>query len=100
QFSAFVHGLAIDRDGRVWIADAGLHSVTQHEASGKTVRTLGTPREATPTYYGAPFNMPTGVAFSSDGEVYVSDGYGNRRVHRFSREGELVGSWGEPGSGP
>ena len=44
--------------------------------------------------------MPTGVAFSSTGEMFVSDGYGNRRVHCFSAEGELKHSWGEPGTGP
>ena len=53
-----------------------------------------------PTFYGGPFNMPTGVAFASNGDVYVSDGYGNRRVHRFSATGELLHSWGMAGDGP
>jgi streptogramin lyase len=99
-FSSFAHGLTIDGQGCVWIADAGLHTVTQHDPSGVLIRTIGTPGAAAPTYYGAPFNMPTGVAFSSSGEFYVSDGYGNRRVHCFSPEGELIRSWGQPGSGP
>ena len=55
---------------------------------------------ASPTLYGKPFNMPTGVAFASTGEIFVSDGYGNRRVHCFSPDGELKHSWGEPGDGP
>jgi DNA-binding beta-propeller fold protein YncE len=100
RFSSFVHGLTIDREGRVWIADAGRHMVTRHEPSGEPLATLGTPDAAAPTFYGAPFNMPTGVAFSSAGEVFVSDGYGNRRVHCFSRDGRLLRSWGEPGGGP
>jgi outer membrane protein assembly factor BamB len=89
KFSTFVHGLSIDRDGKIWIADSGLHTVTQHEPDGTLLRTLGTPNAAAPTFYGQPFNMPTGTAFTSDGDVFVSDGYGNRRVHRFSPDGTL-----------
>jgi streptogramin lyase len=100
QFSAFVHGMTIDPDGRVWIADSGLHTVTQHEPDGTLLQTLGTQHAAAPTFYGKPFNMPTGTAFTTDGDIFVSDGYGNRRVHRFSSTGELKHSWGEPGAGP
>ena len=100
QFSAFVHGMTIDRDGRVWIADSGLHTVTQHEPDGTLLRMLGAKNAAAPTFYGKPFNMPTGTAFTTDGDMFVSDGYGNRRVHRFSSTGELKHSWGEPGAGP
>ncbi len=100
QFSHFVHGLSIDRDGKIWITDTGLHTVTCHEPDGTLLLTLGTAHAAEPTFYGKPFNMPTGVAFTSDGGVFVSDGYGNRRVHHFSRSGVLLNTWGEPGSGP
>jgi len=99
-FSNFVHGLSIDREGKIWIADSGLHTVTRHEPDGTLLRTLGTPNAAAPTFYGQPFNMPTGTAFTSDGDVFVSDGYGNRRVHRFSPDGALKYSWGEHGTGP
>ena len=100
QFSSFVHGLTIDPAGNVWIADSGLHTVTQHEPDGTLLRTLGMRGAAAPTLYGKPFNMPTGVAFASTGEMFVSDGYGNRRVHCFSSDGELKHSWGAPGVGP
>jgi DNA-binding beta-propeller fold protein YncE len=49
---------------------------------------------------GSPFNAPTDVALSAAGEIFVSDGYGNARVHRFAPDGKLLLSWGEPGSGP
>ena len=39
------------------------------------------------------------TALSPQGDLYVSDGYGNSRVHRFSADGTLVQSWGEPGAG-
>jgi uncharacterized protein (DUF924 family) len=100
EFSSFVHGMTIDPAGHVWITDTGVHTVTQHTPDGKKLRTLGSPGAASPTLYGKPFNMPTGVAIASTGELFVSDGYGNRRVHCFSSEGELKHSWGEPGDGP
>ncbi|HSU05370.1 MAG TPA: 6-bladed beta-propeller [Acetobacteraceae bacterium] len=99
-FSSFVHGLSVDAAGHVWIADSGRHEVTEHAADGTLIRTLGDREVPAPTFYGRPFNMPTGVAFASDGDMYVSDGYGNRRVHRFAADGTLKHSWGEPGSGP
>jgi DNA-binding beta-propeller fold protein YncE len=100
RFSEFVHGLSIDRDGAVWIADSGLHTVTKHTPDGTPLLTLGRAGAAAPTFYGSPFNMPTGTAFTLDGGVYVSDGYGNRRVHRFATDGTLEHSWGGPGAEP
>src|SRR5215469_12591549 len=100
EFSSFVHGLTMDRAGKIWIADSGLHTVTEHRPDGTLLRTLGMRSAAAPTLYGKPFNMPTGTAFTANGDVFVSDGYGNRRVHCFSPEGELKHSWGEPGDGP
>lgn len=47
-----------------------------------------------------PFNRPTGIAFSPSKEFFVSDGYGNAAVHRFSREGKLLKTWGGPGDKP
>ena len=49
---------------------------------------------------GPPFYFPTNVALSPEGEIYVSDGYGNARVHKFAADGRLLCSWGEPGAGP
>ena len=34
------------------------------------------------------------------GDLYVSDGYGNARVHKYSPDGKLLLSWGEPGTDP
>lgn len=100
RFSPFVHGLAIDPAGKVWITDSGAHTVTVHEPDGTMIRRFGTPSFPSPTLSGRPFNMPTGVAFAHSGDFYVSDGYGNRRVHRYDSVGELKHSWGEPGTGP
>src|SRR5207245_9216864 len=43
---------------------------------------------------------PTNLALATNGDLYVSDGYGIARVHRFSPNGKLLASWGEPGTGP
>ena len=47
-----------------------------------------------------PFNRCTHTALSPKGDLYVSDGYGNARVHKYSPDGKLLFSWGEPGTEP
>ena len=47
-----------------------------------------------------PFNHPTEMMAHPNGDIYVTDGYRNARVHRFTRDGQLVTSWGAPGTGP
>ena len=46
------------------------------------------------------FNRPTDVAFAPNGDFYVSDGYGNSRVVKFSRDGKYLLEWGKRGTGP
>ncbi len=100
RFSDFVHALALGPDGTVYVTDSGLHAIFQHQPDGTPIRTWGTPGMPAATLYGNPFNMPTHVAFHPNGDAYVTDGYGNRRVHRFGMDGTLKMSWGEPGEGP
>ena len=64
----------------------GVHSDTGCEKAGDLV-----PRAA------GPFNYPTEMVPDPSGDLFVSDGYRNARVHRFSSEGRLKYSWGEPG---
>jgi hypothetical protein len=49
---------------------------------------------------GEPFHRCTHTALSPKGEIYVSDGYGNAKVHKYSPDGKLLLSWGEPGTDP
>jgi len=63
-------------------------------------REWGRPGVPGATYYNREFNMPTGVAIASDGCIFVSDGCGNRCVHKYSNIGEHLMTWGEAGSGP
>lgn len=68
------------------IGKRGVHSDTGCEQPGKLV-----PRAA------GPFNYPTEIAPAPSGDLYITDGYRNSRVHRFTRDGQLINSWGEPG---
>ncbi len=92
------HGLRIDRSDNIWVTDRGLHQVFKFSQDGKLLMTLGV--ERVPGLDGAHFNKPTDVAFGTDGSVYVSDGYGNSRVAKFSAEGKFLLDWGHKGQGP
>lgn len=91
------HGAYIDSEGHIYLADCGNHTVRKFTLDGELLLTLGT--ENRPGTDGKPFDKPTGVAVAPSGDIYVSDGYGNRRVHKFSPEGKLLMSWGEAGVG-
>jgi len=105
------HGILITPDDMVYCTDDKDHTVRKCTIDGKVLMTLGTKDQPTDTGYdgkdwrtiersGPPFNRPTNLALSPEGEMFVSDGYGNARVHKFSPEGKLLFSWGEPGDGP
>ena len=49
---------------------------------------------------GEPFRRCTHTALSPAGEIYVSDGYGNARIHKYAPDGKRLMSWGQPGAGP
>ena len=102
------HGITIDADERVWIVDKGGHWVKIFDLEGSLLTTIGDGRPSetgiegdfqTIKHGGPPFNEPTNVGFGPSGEAFIGDGYGNARIHRFDREGNLELSWGEPGQG-
>jgi DNA-binding beta-propeller fold protein YncE len=105
------HGIHIGPDDCVYVVDSGNSTVRKFSPTGEQLLVLGDPARRSDTGYdgtdyrtitqgGAPFNAPTGVAVGRNNEFYVSDGYGNARIHRFNERGELLGSWGAPGKGP
>jgi DNA-binding beta-propeller fold protein YncE len=101
QFAEGAHGLYVRReaDGEyLYFTDVARHCVVKCALDGREIWTLGEPgRVGT---WGEPFNKPTSVAFTPDGDFYVSDGYGNARVHHFDPDRKLIRSWGERGNGP
>ena len=92
------HGAYIDVDDNFFCVDNGNHTVRKFARDGELVFKLGT--EGKPASSGKPFNKPTDLAQALNGDLYVSDGYGNSNVHRFTANGEFIQSWGEPGTGP
>lgn len=94
------HGIYIDSADNVWITDAETHTIEKFTLGGELLMTIGTRNWATVTLRGEPFNMPTSVTVAPDGNLFITDGYGNRRVHKFTAAGKLVTGWGEPGAGP
>jgi DNA-binding beta-propeller fold protein YncE len=105
------HGIFIHPDDSVWCTDDVDHTVRKFTPEGKLLLTLGTSGKPSDTGVqgidyrtikrgGPPFNRPTNVALAPDGTLLITDGYGNARVHRFSPDGKLLASFGEPGDGP
>jgi len=93
------HGIYIDPEDNVYCTEHSAHCVYKFNRHGELVMKLGTPGKPA-EQDGDPFNQPTDLAVASTGELFVSDGYGNARVHKFSSDGELLLSWGERGNGP
>jgi len=91
------HGISIDGWDRVWIADRDAHQIVVFNHEGEVLLRIG---ERHVPRWMAPFNHPTRAAVALDGEIYVADGYGNARIHRFSPEGDWRASSGELGQDP
>ncbi len=95
------HGITIGPDDSLWLTDDTHHTIRQFTPEGRLLLTLGDPDTPATLQSGRPFNRPTHVALCPrTGEIYVSDGYGNSRVHKYDPRGRHLFSWGEPGSDP
>ena len=106
------HGISITPDNFVYCVDHEAHVVLKFTLDGKLLQTIGNRDKPSATGFtgfkferinvthsAGPFNLPTQAVESSTGEIFVSDGYGNTRIHKFSSDGELLLSWGNPGRG-
>lgn len=102
------HGLFIDPEDNLYVVDTGAHAVYKFDTHGNKLLTLGTPGAPSDTglvpdrspvsHGGPPFHFPTHLIVLDSGEIWVTDGYGNARVHRFAADGSLLESWGGPGA--
>ena len=102
------HGLHIDDDENIYLPVKNSHVVQKYDRSGNLLMTLGEWYKPSDTGWSGnteepalraagPFNRPSDVSISPDGYLYISDGYGNARVHKFDKDGNLLNSWGAPG---
>jgi sugar lactone lactonase YvrE len=111
------HAINIGPDNLIYTTDNGDHTVRKFSLDGELLLTLGLPNQPSDTGYvrgapvsiaavegvkypGPPFNGCTDSVVAPNGDIYVSDGYQNCRVHRFNSAGALLHSWGQVGSGP
>ena len=92
------HHVKVDREGNLWLADYLRHVVRKCSPEGKVLLSLGEPGKAGSDE--RHFNGPTDTAVLPNGDVFVSDGYGNRRVVQFDKQGRYVKQWGQAGNGP
>lgn len=106
------HGIYIDDESYIWLADDTDHTVRKLDKDHNVLMTLGTEGVGSDTgiskprawktikQAAGPFNSPTAVCLDGDKNIYVADGYGNCRIHKFSPQGELLKSWGDIGDKP
>ncbi len=92
------HGLTVDYEDNIWLTDVGTHQVFKYSPEGRRLMTLGERRISGSDQ--THFNLPTDVAVLRDGSFYVSDGYQNTRVVKFSADGKYEFKWGKKGDGP
>ena len=110
---AWPHGLHVDRDGNVWVTEAGSgessqvagrvfgHQVFKFSPQGELLMTLG---EAGVSGDG-PYHLtaPSDVVTAPNGDIFVVDGHnqtGNNRIVRYSSDGTFIKAFGETGHGP
>jgi streptogramin lyase len=110
---SFAHTVRVDKDDNIWAVDKGSDLVIKFNQAGRVTQVYGRRKESAddeskawehvnpplPPVNGL-FRQPTDVAWDSDGNIYISDGYVNSRIAKYSHNGDWVKSWGEPGKGP
>jgi DNA-binding beta-propeller fold protein YncE len=111
------HAIHLDPEGYLWTVDDGTHTVLKLDSSGRVRMVLGRSKESSAQLGPLPptpawgsraitdkdllrFNRPTDVAWDAAGNLYVTDGYGNSRVVKFTRDGRYLTEWGRKGTGP
>jgi DNA-binding beta-propeller fold protein YncE len=108
---SYAHAIRFDRDDNLWAIDKGSDMIVRFNPEGHVTMVFGRKKEASdeaepwtrvtpprPPVNGQ-FRQPTDVAWDADGNIYISDGYINSRVAKFTKDGDWVASLGEPGGG-
>lgn len=98
DFLKVPHSIWIGEDDIIYMTDCEMHTVMTFTLDGDMLSMLGTPGK--PGALGQPFNSPTWAVPGLDDDLYVTDGYGQNYVHRFTSDGELIRTWGGAGTEP
>jgi streptogramin lyase len=110
---SFAHSVRIDRDDNIWAIDKGSDMIVKFNQAGRVMMVFGRRKESAdhgtvpwenvdpplPAVDGL-FRQPTDVAWDSDANIYISDGYINSRVAKYDKNGDWVKSWGTKGTAP
>jgi DNA-binding beta-propeller fold protein YncE len=94
----WLHGLHVDPWDNVWVTDVGRHLIMKFDPAGALVQTLGV--DGVAGCDGRHFDQPTHVAVVPSGEIFVTDGYGNSRIAKFTAQGGFLLDWGRRGIAP
>jgi DNA-binding beta-propeller fold protein YncE len=94
------HGIHLGPDESLYCTDDGDHSVRKCTFDGKLLLEIGVPGQSAPFMSGRPFHRCTHTALSPQGDIYVSDGYGNACIHKYAPDGRHLLTWGRSGSAP
>src|ERR1700716_289551 len=110
---SFAHSVRIDKDDNIWAIDKGSDMIVKFNPAGRVVWVFGRRKESAddetkPWEHVDPplaaqdglFRQPTDVAWDSNGNIYITDGYINSRVAKYDKNGDWVKSWGTKGPGP
>jgi hypothetical protein len=93
------HGITIDAEDNLYLADDDAHVVEKRTKEGELIFRLGEQSKPAAWQQGDPFNRPTNTAVNPEtGDLFISDGYGNSRVHKYDTDGKYIKSWGQSGS--
>jgi predicted membrane-bound mannosyltransferase/sugar lactone lactonase YvrE len=86
-------GLAVAPDGRIFIAEEGMHRISIYSPDGEFLSSFG--QQGIAAQDGAFFERPHSVAVDTDGSIFVVDTW-NYKIRAFSPDFEYVTSWGQP----
>ncbi|MDH4063457.1 MAG: 6-bladed beta-propeller [Acidobacteriota bacterium] len=114
--SGFAHTVRVDKDDNVWMVDEGSNMIVKFRPDASVAMVLGRKEEpldwlekfveegdhleGTPTARPGVFNRPTDVTWDTNGNIFVSDGYNNSRVAKFTKDGNWANALGDRGSAP
>lgn len=109
---SFAHAVRVDKEDNIWVVDKGSDMIIKFDPQGRVAMVFGRKKEASDegdgpwTHVKPPrkaidgeYRQPTDVAWDTEGNIFVSDGYVNSRVAKLNADGDWVKQWGEPGSG-
>ena len=110
---SFAHAVRIDKDDNIWAIDKGSDMIIRFNPEGRVTMIFGRKQEASdestgPLKHPVPplssedgrFRQPTDVAFNSEGDIFISDGYINSRIAKADKDGNWIKSWGDRGNKP